>query len=165
MVARYHRGVAAPTIDFSGLYEFTKPPNELWLAIEQVDRFPEWWSWLQEFGVEGDGLNSGSALRGVVAPPVPYRMRIRVQILGSEKERSIDAAVHGDLEGTASFRLRPIDSGTIVDIRWNVEMMQRPMRLASRLAYPLLRWGHDRVVEMTLKGLPPEFGYKGSTTR
>jgi hypothetical protein len=31
-------------------------------------------------------------------------------------------------------------------------MMQRPMRLAARVAYPLLRWGHDRVVEATVAG-------------
>ena len=31
-------------------------------------------------------------------------------------------------------------------------MMQRPMRLASRVARPLLQWGHDRVVELTVAG-------------
>ena len=31
-------------------------------------------------------------------------------------------------------------------------MMQRPMRLAARVAHPVLRWGHDRVVEMTVNG-------------
>ncbi len=40
-------------------------------------------------------------------------------------------------------------------------MMQRPMRVASRFGLPLLQWGHDRVVEMTLRSLPPEFGYLG----
>jgi hypothetical protein len=32
-------------------------------------------------------------------------------------------------------------------------MMQRPMRIAARVAYPLLRWGHDRVVDATVDGL------------
>ena len=35
---------------------------------------------------------------------------------------------------------------------WSIEMMQRPMRLAARIALPLLRWGHDRVVEATVDG-------------
>ncbi len=28
--------------------------------------------------------------------------------------------------------------------------MQRPMRIACRFGYPLLKWGHDRVVELTV---------------
>ena len=31
-------------------------------------------------------------------------------------------------------------------------MMQRPMRMAARVAHPLLRFGHDRVVEATVAG-------------
>ncbi len=31
-------------------------------------------------------------------------------------------------------------------------MMQRPMRLADRVAHPLLQWGHDRVVDVTVTG-------------
>jgi hypothetical protein len=35
---------------------------------------------------------------------------------------------------------------------WTVEMMQRSMRTAARYAHPLLRWGHDRVVDATVDG-------------
>ena len=35
---------------------------------------------------------------------------------------------------------------------WTLEMMQAPMRMAARIAYPLLRWGHDRVVDATVDG-------------
>jgi hypothetical protein len=31
-------------------------------------------------------------------------------------------------------------------------MMQRPMRVAARVASPVLRWGHDRVVDATVAG-------------
>jgi hypothetical protein len=31
-------------------------------------------------------------------------------------------------------------------------MMQRPMRVAARVAPPVLRWGHDRVVDATVAG-------------
>ena len=33
---------------------------------------------------------------------------------------------------------------------WTIEMRQRPMRLAALVAHPLLRWGHDRVVDATV---------------
>jgi hypothetical protein len=60
--------------------------------------------------------------------------------------------VHGDLEGPARLVLGAVDSGTVAEVSWTVEMTQRTMRLAARVAHPLLRWGHDRVVEATIDG-------------
>ena len=139
-------------IDYRGVFSFPVPPDELWVAIERVDRFEGWWSWLSEFRIEGDGLQTGSVLRGVVAPPLPYRMRLRVELTDCERPTRIEADVHGDLEGQARVLLEPEDDGTRVQVTWTIEMMQRPMRLAARVAHPLLRWGHDRVVEATVNG-------------
>jgi hypothetical protein len=145
-------GVAPPVINFTGTYDFALSPEDLWSAIEHFERFPGWWGWLHEFRLEGDGLAAGSVLHGVVVPPLPYRMRIRVDILDCVRYRSIDAAVHGDLEGDARLRLNKSALGATIEVGWKVEMMQSPMRLASRFAHPLLRWGHDRVVDITVAG-------------
>jgi len=32
-------------------------------------------------------------------------------------------------------------------------MMSTPLRVAGLVAYPLMRWGHDRVVEMAVVGI------------
>ena len=71
---------------------------------------------------------------------------------GLEPARRVDATVHGDLEGEARLVFTPSATGTIAEVSWTIEMMQRPMRLAARVAGPLLRWGHDRVVEATVAG-------------
>jgi uncharacterized protein YndB with AHSA1/START domain len=141
-----------PVIEYRRAYEFASTPAELWDAIREVDQFPKWWSWLEEFRFEGDALAAGSVLHGVVAPPVPYRMRIQVELVRSEPPTRIDAVVHGDLEGVARLEMRPSSVGTTAEVAWTVEMMQRPMRMADRFAHPLLQWGHDRVVEMTVAG-------------
>jgi hypothetical protein len=166
--------VTRPVIGYSGTHQFRIPHDELWTAIGRTDRFGTWWGWLEEFraesrdgdnlsgGVEdhGDrvGLQAGTVLQAVVAPPVPFRMRVRVEILTVKPPDEIRAAVHGDLEGTARLSVRSSGSssgsssgtGSTVEIEWEVEMMQRPMRIACRYGYPLMKWGHDRVVEMTL---------------
>jgi hypothetical protein len=124
----------------------------VWRAIEDVDQFESMWSWLEEFSLDGGSLASGSVLHGVVAPPLPYRMRISVELTECEPYRRIDALVHGDLEGDARLEIADTDTGSSVDMRWTVEMMQRPMRMASRFAHPLLQWGHDAVVALTVAG-------------
>lgn len=144
--------VAQPVIDFAGSFFLDPPPGAVWSAIERFDRFETWWPWLSELSVEGPGLESGAVLHGVVAPPVPYRMCIDVELTSCARGRAVDAVVRGDLRGPAHLRLRPEGRGTRAEVDWSVEMLQAPMRLASRFAYPLLRWGHDRVVDATLVG-------------
>ena len=141
-----------PVITYRRAYAFSTAPRELWDAIEEVDQFQAWWPWLQEFRIEGGSLATGSVLHGVVAPPLPYRMRIRVELIDCEPPFRMNALVHGDLEGEATLHSRPDGLGSIVEVAWTVEMMQRPMRLADRMAHPLLQWGHDRVVEITVAG-------------
>jgi carbon monoxide dehydrogenase subunit G len=141
-----------PVIEYRHAYEFAITPEALWDTIQEVDQFKRWWPWLEEFSVEGGTLKEGSVLTGVVAPPLPYRMRIRVELVRYEPLSFIDAVIHGDLEGVARLEVRPSDTGTTAEVNWKLEMMQRPMRLADRVAHPLLQWGHDRVVEITVAG-------------
>jgi hypothetical protein len=73
-------------------------------------------------------------------------------------ERCIAARVHGDLEGAARLTFQGDDVETRAHATWTIEMMQRPMRMAARVAYPLLRWGHDRVVDATVDGFRRHLG-------
>jgi hypothetical protein len=141
-----------PVIEFRRVYDFATSPQVFWDTIQEVDQFKGWWSWLDDLHLEGDTLKAGSVLTGVVAPPLPYRMRIRVELVRCEAPSFIDAEVHGDLEGVGRLEVHPSDVGTSAEVAWTVEMMQRPMRLASRIAHPLLQWGHDEVVDITVAG-------------
>jgi len=142
-------------MDYAGRFTFPVAPLELWAAIERIDQFELWWKWLGDLKLDGGGLRTGSVLRGTVAPPVPYRMRVAVELGRCLPGQLIDAAVTGDLDGPASLRLQPYGpdgSRTVALVGWSLEMKQLPMRVAARLAYPFLRWGHDRVVEATVAG-------------
>jgi uncharacterized protein YndB with AHSA1/START domain len=140
-------------IDFHRSYRFPVPPAAVWRSIEDVDHFPAWWGgWLGNFRVIGDGLKAGSVLDGTVSPPLPYRMHVQVTIDRCQQPERIEATVSGDLTGHALLTLTPADAGSEVQVAWTIEMRQRTMRAVARVAYPLLRWGHDRVVEATVAG-------------
>lgn len=139
-------------IDYEGVHRFPIPPDVLWSELQHFDRYQDWWRWLREFEVAGGGLRAGTVLHGVVRPPLPYRMRLTVRLVEVDEARRIEASVHGDLEGRASLTMQPEASGTRIEIAWSIEMMQRPMRAAARVAHHVLRWGHDRVVDMTVDG-------------
>ncbi|HEY2563887.1 MAG TPA: SRPBCC family protein [Acidimicrobiales bacterium] len=140
-----------PVIEYEQEFEFPVAPPELWDVIEQVDQFERWWPWLEDLHLEGPGLAAGSVLSGVVSPPLPYRMRIRVELTRCVRPSEIRAVILGDLQGSARLGIRPGSAGSsLVEIAWTIEMMQTPMRLADRVAHPILQWGHDRVVEITV---------------
>jgi hypothetical protein len=141
-----------PVIEYRRKHWFALSPSELWTAIEQVDQFARWWPWLEDFRFFGVPLEAGAVLQGVVAPPLPYRMRVRVELTRCERPARIDARVTGDLVGDARLAISESDGGSSVETAWEIEMMQRAMRLASRVAHPLLQWGHDRVVDVTVAG-------------
>ena len=143
---------SSAVISYQREFSFNVSPDEIWATIENVEEFERWWPWLQGFHMEGEGLVAGTLLSGEVVPPLPYRMRLVVEILACQPPVAIDANVDGDLRGPARLRLRPDGHGALVEVAWTIEMMQRPMRLASRVAHPLLRWGHDRVVESPWPG-------------
>lgn len=146
------RGVPSSVMDYRGTFLFPVSPEDLWASIERFDRFESWWGWLSEFRVSGDRLRTGAVLSGVVTPPLPYRIRIRAELLECVPTRWVKASVAGDLVGDATLALSPTISGTEVAVRWRVEMMPGSMRAAARVAYPLMRWGHDRVVEHSVEG-------------
>ncbi len=143
---------SALVIEYDGRFTFPVSLAQTWATVTQVDRFSSWWAWLSEFSVEGEGLQRGTVLHGVVAPPLPYRMRLDVVLGECVPERRITALVHGDLEGAAEFTFEGDDAETRTHATWTIEMMQRPMRMASRVAHPVLMWGHDRVVDATVDG-------------
>ena len=139
-------------IDYRGSFDFPVTPAVVWRSIEHGERFETWWAWLREFRLEGGRLVPGAVLRGVVVPPVPYTMRVRVEIGACEPPRRIEATVHGDIEGSAQLALDALGGGTRAEVSWVIEMKARAMRVAARVAHPVLRWGHDRVVEATVDG-------------
>jgi carbon monoxide dehydrogenase subunit G len=143
--------VAAAVLEYEGAFDLPAPPPQVWDAISHVESFESWWSWLRELRVEGTPLDAGTVLSGLVVPPIPYRMRLRVDLVRCTPPRHIDAEVSGDLVGRAHLDLDPYPAGTCARVGWTVEMMSQPMRLAARVGSPILRWGHDRVVEATVR--------------
>lgn len=131
---------------------FPAPAERVWTTVSQLDCFSTWWSWLRDFRVDGPGLEPGTVLRGTIVPPLPYRLRLRVVLDECVPPRHILASVHGDLEGVALVAFEGEGDETRVVASWTLEMMQQPIRLAARFAHPLLRWGHDRIVEATADG-------------
>jgi uncharacterized protein YndB with AHSA1/START domain len=141
-------------VRFAGTYRFTVSPEQIWETLAHFDSYQQWWAWLRDFtAVPGDsGLADGTQLLGTVVPPVPYRLSLRVRLDRCVPPSLVEATIEGDLTGEAVLRLTAAEEGAIVDAAWTLQPTSSPLRLASRIAHPIVMWGHDQVVAMAVAG-------------
>jgi hypothetical protein len=100
------RAAAVNQVDYQASFWFPVTPPQLWAIIERFDLYESWWVWLAGFTADDDGLVDGNVLYGTVIPPVPYRLRLAVQLQRCDRPRLVEAAIGGDLRGRASCSLR-----------------------------------------------------------
>jgi hypothetical protein len=139
-------------VEYQGSFWFPVTPAQIWATVEQFDLYESWWAWLADFRADDGALVDGNVLHGTVIPPVPYRLRLDVLLQRRDRPRLIEATIGGDLRGPATLRLEAAGDGTHAEVEWSPQMHSAPLRLAAHVAYPVTRWGHDRVVDMAVAG-------------
>jgi len=135
---------------FDRSWEFAVTPSELWATLGRTDRYCEWWPWLRELHVDGDGLRAGTVAHLVIQAPLPYQLRCSLRVLTAEPDRRLVGEVTGDLAGPARLELEPTDRGAVVRLVWALEVKSSLLRPLATIARPALAWAHDRIVERGL---------------
>lgn len=120
--------------------------------MTDVTRFEEWWQWLRDLKLIDGGIVTGGGMTFGVVSPLPYSLKIVVRFTEVAKGRSIDGDVSGDLLGHAHLELHPAtDGGTDLDLSWDLEPTQRPLRALVRIARPFIVWTKDWVIDIALR--------------
>jgi carbon monoxide dehydrogenase subunit G len=138
-------------IDYRGTFDLPLTPDDAWAFLQRTDLYERWWPWMRDLAVNGDRISPGTDLRFRVVSPLPYRMALRVEIEDVQARRAA-ALVHGDLEGTGAIVIAPGPRGSTVSLGWTVEIKHPQMRIAARVARPLLRWGQTWAIQSALRG-------------
>lgn len=141
------------TVHYTGAFWFPIRLEDFWQLIEDFDRYQEWWPWLEAFTADQDGLVAGNVLRATILPPVPLRIRIQVRFHRCQWQSLTEASITGDLRGHASLSFDEQRGGTRVRAVWTLVPASKAVRVATRVARPLIGWGHDRVVDMAVTGI------------
>jgi uncharacterized protein YndB with AHSA1/START domain len=135
---------------FDRSWDFAVPPNELWATLARTDQYPNWWPWLREFQVTGDGLSSGSVAELVIQAPLPYQLHCTIEVVEADAPHVLAANVTGDLEGPARLELLPVADGAVARLAWTLEVRSSLLRPLAVVGRPVLAWAHDRIVERGL---------------
>jgi hypothetical protein len=144
-------GCSAYVIGYQGRFHLPAPPMSVWSVLEDLDGFADKAAWLARLDIDGCGLQDGSVVGATIATPLPYQIRVRLELDSCTPGHHIDARVEGDLKGVARLTLDAEVGGTRADLAWTFEIRQALMRATARVAYPIVRWGHDVVAEATIR--------------
>jgi uncharacterized protein YndB with AHSA1/START domain len=126
-------------------YELPVSREEAWSLISDVSNYRKWWPWLRVF--DAAALAPGEEWRCEVQPPVPYLVRFRVVIEDVETAVRVRAKVVGDVVGAATLRLEDTPSGCIATLDSSLAPGNTALRVVSRFAGPIARFGHDWVLD------------------
>jgi uncharacterized protein YndB with AHSA1/START domain len=129
---------------FDRTWDFALPPAELWNVVTRTDDYREWWSWLRDFEVAG--VYAGAQARCVIQSPLPYALRLHIDVERVEHPSIIETYVRGDLDGPARLEIDTTDAGSRARLAWDLEVCDHVLRRVARVARPVMIWAHDRVV-------------------
>lgn len=131
------------------------PRESVWAALEDTERWPEWWGGVRR--VEqlnaGDANSVGSRYRIAWRSRIPYDLEFDFTVDRVERPCLLEGSAAGDLRGRGCWRLFEQDGVTAVLYEWNVETTKRWMNVAAPVARPLFAWNHDVVMARGGEGL------------
>lgn len=130
-------------------FDFDASPAELWEALSQTERFPQWWPWLRD--LDGTALEVGAVAHCVVQAPLPYTLRFDVAIEDVVLQQQVTTQVSGDLNGPAVLEVAARDGGSSARLTWTLELRDRLLRPLASIARPAMVWAHDRIIEVGLR--------------
>jgi uncharacterized protein YndB with AHSA1/START domain len=135
------------------------PRDDVWQAIYEIERWPEWWRGVRsvEQIEHGDEAGIGALYRHEWRSVVPYPVRFETRITQIEPPFLIAADADGELAGTGRWRLFD-GRDTAVTYEWNVRTTRRWMNLVAPVAGPIFRWNHNVVMHQGGQGLADLLG-------
>ena len=126
-------------------WAFPVTSTSLWQQITAVDHYRSWWPWLQRF--DADGFAAGQSWTCVVQPPLPYSLRFTIVLDQVEPSHLVSASVAGDIMGDARLEIADTTAGCEARLVSLLMPGKRLMRAVTSVARPMVRFGHDWVLD------------------
>jgi hypothetical protein len=131
------------------------PIEEVWVAIADSLRWPEWWPGVTKVVDIAPGRADGINLvrRYTFRSVLPYDLVFDVRATRVQAPTALDGEASGELIGTGRWLLRSRDEATLVRYIWEVDTGKRWMNALAPLLRPLFVWNHHAIMRAGEAGL------------
>jgi uncharacterized protein YndB with AHSA1/START domain len=129
--------------------------EQVWDAIYDSERWPDWWKGVLEAEKleEGDETGVGQYGRYVWRAKLPYRVEFFIRTTRVERHNLLEGDATGELAGVGRWHLFEQDGLTAVIYEWNVHTTRAWMNLLAPVARPAFQSNHDFVMRNGGEGL------------
>jgi uncharacterized protein YndB with AHSA1/START domain len=129
---------------FLTTWELDAPIEQVWAAITDSTRYPEWWKYVAsvEDLSPGDEHGVGRTQRTRWTSALPYGFVFETRVERVEPPRLIELSASGELAGRGRWELSEAAGGTRVRYAWQVRTTKRWMNLVAPLLRPAAVWNH-----------------------
>lgn len=145
--------VAAGNYRFQTVWWTAAATEPIWQALADYAAWPTWWRGILSVEVlrRGDESGVGTVLRQRWRSRLPYTLVLDLEMVRIESQRVLDGRASGDLLGTCTWTLLPVNGGTEIHFDVHVGMgrwwMNLPLPFASRVVRAnfetLMGWGRQ----------------------
>lgn len=131
------------------------PLTDVYAAIQDSIRWPEWWRGAEKVETVAHGDNHGidSIRRYTWQGALPYPVVFEVRTTRIEALVAIDGLAQGDLEGNGRWHFAHDGRCSIVQFEWHVRSTRWWMNLLAPLARPIFIRNHVRIMAQGGEGL------------
>jgi len=136
----------ATTYRFTGSWHLAAPRPRVHEVLVDLEQYPTWWPQVVAVAKLGE-----DDARVLCRSALPYTLDLVLHAVDRSPEH-VEVAVAGDLRGTVAFDLADDAGGTRLSLDQRVAV-GGVLGAASRVARPLLRWNHHRMMRGCVAGL------------
>jgi|SRR6185436_6975144 len=147
---------------FITYWKVEAPVGKIWEVIKDVRKWPSWWHGVLEVRELKKGSNDhGGCFAHTWQSFLPYKLKFETEITEVLFQKSIEANVTGELEGTGKWEFRVEDNGTtLVVYHWHVRTTMAWMNITAPFLSGIFRWNHDAVMRWGSEGLAKKLNCK-----
>ncbi len=137
------------------IWRIEAPLEEVYAAIHNSPRWPDWWPGMQKVEpvAAGNAAGINSVLRYSWQGKMPYRVVFEVLTTHIEKLVAIEGTARGDLEGIGRWHFSRQGSLTVVRYEWHVRSTRWWMNLFAPVVRAMFIRNHALIMEQGGEGL------------
>ena len=137
------------------IWRIEAPLDEVYAAIEDSLRWPDWWPSVRKVEQLADGNARGidSVRRYAWQGKLPYRVVFDVRATRIEHNVAIDGVATGDLDGSGHWRFSSQGKLSVVHYEWHVHSKRWWMNLVAPVARAIFVRNHAQIMVQGGKAL------------
>jgi uncharacterized protein YndB with AHSA1/START domain len=136
------------------------PREQVWDAIYDAERWPQWWRGVERLVIArpGNEVGEGALWRSAWRSQLPYTLEFEFELERVERPSLLEGRARGELAGTGVWRVYESELGTASTWEWHVVTTALWMNAFGPFARPVFALNHHRIMRWGAEGAARRIG-------